>query len=66
MALVLGVVISAMIEFRTGLSEIQGALPHIQQRFDRIERRQISRIEQMERRLRWLEDRHRGDDDGNP
>ena len=29
MVLVLTVVISAMIQFRTGLSEIQGAMPHL-------------------------------------
>lgn len=66
MVTILGVAITSLAESRKGIAEIQGALPHIQERVDRIERRQVSRIEQIERRLRWLEDRHRGDGDGSP
>jgi len=60
-----GILIQSNLEIRTGISKVQGALPHIQSRIERIEHRQISRLEQIERRLQKLESWAKGEFDGD-
>ena len=58
--LVSGYLIASNIQIRDIASRIEAQLPLFQERIERIENRQISRMEQIERRLRVLEDYHRG------
>ena len=46
LALVFGIIISATIDIRTSMSRIEGSLPHIQERINRIDRR----LQALERR----------------
>ena len=39
LALIFGIIISATIDIRTSMSRIEGSLPHIQERINRIDRR---------------------------
>ena len=55
-----GVMLHRMVEMSADVHAIKTALPHIQQRIERMEKRLDARYEHVDRRLQILESFHRG------
>ena len=59
-----GILINRMVEISQDVATIKAAVPHIQERMVRMERRMDDRYRAVDRRLQILESYHRGGMDG--